>query len=342
MIKGKDWSMEHEPFDGREVDDPDLYPICNRKIEYDTVIMHLVPEYYPYWIKRESGKRMVGYVVWETDKIPKHWPKLLNMPDILLVPTEWNKNVFKNWGVTKPIYVIPHIIRSSEPLNFDFNNFCDNIHKADYVFYTIGDWTVRKSIGKTIQCYLENFSADDEVVLLIKTSPRDFTRKIINRFLYHTENTVREILRNYRNPARVRLITDEISDQDILRLHSLGNCYISLCRSEGWGLGAFDAAGFGKPVIITGYGGPTEYLPRELAYLVDCHQSPVIDNTCKSYSKDQNWAEPELAHASQLIRAVFEHRDEADEKGKLLAQYIQRNFNETLIIEKLVKSLNES
>jgi len=54
------------------------------------------------------------------------------------------------------------------------------------------------------------------------------------------------LVANHRNPAPVQLVTRELSDDDLRALHERGDCFVSLCRSEGWGLGAFDAAAFGN------------------------------------------------------------------------------------------------
>ncbi len=136
------------------------------------------------------------------------------------------------------------------------------------------------------------------------------------------------------------LITDELNEEDMLRLHHRGDCYVSLCRSEGWGLGAFDAAGYGNPVIITGFGGQLEYLPGDLAFLVNYKIVPVSDRIGKaSYSTNQNWGEPDILHASRLMRWVFEHPTEAKAKGERLKKHVRENFSETVIIEKLISAI---
>ncbi|MEI6102537.1 MAG: glycosyltransferase [Methanothrix sp.] len=350
MIPGKGWGLGYAPFLGREIGDTDLDSVCNLNIKYDTIILHLTPEYYPLWLKREPGKRMIGYTVWETDKPPRHWPALLNTMDLLLVPSQWNKEIFIRWGVTRPILVIPHIAINSNPMRSpsnasqsSYDMSCWGIGADDYVFYSIGMWTARKALGNTIQCYLDNFTADDNTLLLIKTTKFDHTKRYFWRFFSHTEGAVKKILKDYRNPARVKLIDEEISGEDILNLHARGDCYISLCRSEGWGLGAFDAASFGKPIIITGYGGQREYLPGHLAYLVDYRLVPVIDAVGKkSYSQDQRWAEPNLTHASKLIRQVFEERNTADHRGIMLSRHIHECFNESVIIPSLIQAIKQS
>ena len=131
-------------------------------------------------------------------------------------------------------------------------------------------------------------------------------------------------------------------DEEMLKLHQSGDCYISLVRSEGWGLGAFDAAGSGKPVIITGFGGQLDYLPDRSAYLVKYKMIEVNDkNGGKSYTKDQQWAEPDLTHGSKLMREVYNNKNEAIQKGQNLKKYINERFNEDMVIRNLIFSIQD-
>jgi ADP-heptose:LPS heptosyltransferase len=43
----------------------------------------------------------------------------------------------------------------------------------------------------------------------------------------------------------------------------LCDCYVSLTKTEGFGLGVFDAYQSKKDVIVTGYGGQIEYLQKD-------------------------------------------------------------------------------
>ncbi len=46
------------------------------------------------------------------------------------------------------------------------------------------------------------------------------------------------------------------------------DCYVSLHRSEGFGLTLAEAMALGKPVIATGYSGNLEFMTPETSYLV--------------------------------------------------------------------------
>lgn len=365
MVPGNSLGMNLHPLSGTAAGDPDLDFYCNRPLEYDTVIVHTPPDFYPLWRKEERGKRVIGYTVWETDQLPPHWPALLNTLDQLLVPCSWNKDVFKRCNVDVPIAVIPHILDAERPATGE-TTF--NVEPGIFVFYTIGTWTARKGIQQTIQCYLDTFTARDPTLLLIKTTktfyrqgvltglmrsptvkrPYHFLRRLLNiqnHFTSRVDTTVplQKMLGKYDKPARIKLITNEVSEDTIRQLHQRGDCFISLCHSEGWGLGAFDAAAMGKPVIITAYGGQMDYLDPDLAYLVDYDLVPVRnDEDPNNFRKEQKWAEPKIPAASQLMRLVYENPSAARQKAGILRTRIHERFSEEAVGKQLMSVLEKN
>lgn len=314
-------------------------------VNYNKVIIHTVPEFWPEIIKTEKNNNpnveVIGMTVWETDSLDKNWVKWINQVDKVIVPCELNKDVFLNCGVIKPIEVIPHIFKKSTAPSFSLINplQIENIND-DFVYYTIGQWTNRKGIEDTIKAYLNTFDNKDKTCLIVKTFKNNFSEiekeKIRNR--------VNSLLDKYKNPAKVILLLDEYSEDQIESLHNLGDCYFSLCKAEGWGLGAFAAAGKGKPVIITGFGGQLDYLieiNKEL--LVNYELIPVTGmGWIAGYNSNQQWAQPDLNHASMLLEKVKNDPSILSTINRCRRRdYIINNYNSEIITKKLINFLNK-
>jgi glycosyltransferase involved in cell wall biosynthesis len=344
MVPGNRWGLWLEPYEGRDFRDDEFGDLCNLPIEYDTVIVHLIPEYYSHWRALEAGKNVVGMTVWETDTLQDHWPDTLNRMDALIVPCHWNREVFLANGITRPIGVVPHLHDtrcSSRPLDLA------GVRDDDFVFYTIGAWTERKGLHLTLESYLRAFTGDDRVVLVIKTSNLNERRRRYTRRWWfvtrHIDTTRREIHRRRRqlpSPARVVAIMQPLSDSEMQGLHSRGDCYVSLTRAEGWGLGAYDAAFAGNPVVMTGHGGQLEFLPDRLSYLVDYQLIPVeVSGAPEAMLQGHRWAAPDLAHGVQLMREVFIHPEAARVRGRRLQAFVQENFKAEQIIHEMLAFL---
>ncbi|MFG1437410.1 glycosyltransferase family protein [Xanthobacter sediminis] len=339
MLPGGALGLGYAPAPSLQAGPAEFWPLREDRKACNTVIVHFVPEYYPHFIARERARgatRIIGHTVWETDRLPAHWPDLINRLDAVIVPTAWNRDVFRASGVVIPILVAPHLPRPAaavtEEERASLRRRLPAIEERR-VFYTISTWLERKSIGPLVAAFAEAFAHDDPVALVIKTTPHDLEK--VRRDPGHAGESMavlpqfeamigRAVLHHGRLPPPIHLLTDELPVGELRALHEMGACFVSLCRAEGWGLGAFEAACAGKPVIITGWGGPTAYLSPQSAYFIDWTLAPVRPGEANtSYTPDQNWAEPDHESAVRALRAVLADPDAAAARGARAAEAIR-------------------
>lgn len=309
-----------------------IHPITNPNV----LLLHDTADKWEYLKNKydtSSVKKRIGITVWETDQLHPDWVKHCNQSwlDEIWVPVQWNKSVFEKSGVTTPIKVVPHIFH--EPgLNKENQTYSTINHQLpkdlynDFIFYTIGQWNTRKGITETIHAFCKAFTKNDKVTLLVKTFWAQYSAAHKNQ----CEQKLASILCQYPNPPRVVLLTNHFSRQEMLALHRRCHAYVSLCKSEGWGLGAFDAAALGNPVIITGYGGQVEFLPPDYPYLVKYDVENVSGMSYIAwYSSNQKWANPNIDDAVEKMRLLFDKNQRA--KDKELSQHILRSFSKDSI-----------
>lgn len=319
-------------------DEKILRSLVDKDIDYNVIICHTTPEF---WEKfKEPGKTFIGYTIWETSNLHFSWPKYINdTADLCMVGCNWNVEVFKNSGVEVPVISIPHIMDVNEFKNIQPYDI-SGINEDSYVFYFIGQWTERKNVLSTIKTYWRTFREKENVSLIMKVYRNDYSepeREAIRTTMRRLKAVC--TMEGYTYPP-VYLVLDMLSDEEIKGLHAKGDCYVSLDRGEGFGLSTATAGAAGNPVIATSFGGATEYLKQDNSYLVDyietcCHGMPWS----RWYSLDQYWASPDEKHASQLMKHVYENRDEAKERGKKLQNYIDENLNWKVIGQKIIDSI---
>ena len=316
---------------------------------YDTVIVHTVPEHWPAFVER--GKRNIGCTVWETDALPSHWRPLLDRVDGIFVPSAANKTLFEASGVACPVVAIPHVRRHAwGGGSGDGAALRRVLGVADdhFVFYSINVWDPRKAIADLVAVFARTFCGDDKVSLVVKTSsyPHEHARDreapgtIPERVRALNEAIAREAK---RSPAHVAVIAvDGVSGRLIDALHATGDCFVSLTHGEGWGMGAFDAATLGKPVLIAPYGGPREYLPADYPGFIDYAMAPVAGWTEEaSFAAPQRWAQPDAGDASCKLRAAVVRYAEFLEAAAIAAERIANRYAEPVIARTLVGSLGD-
>lgn len=347
MVPGRRWGRSLEPFRGRHWPDELLGPLTNRPIDYDVVIVHLQPDDMPRWRVEERAHAMVAMTVWEFDRLPGHWAAIMDDCQGVIVPCEWNRRSFTEAGIRVPIAVIPHL---PTPQSAGRALTVPGIRDDDFVFYSIAAWRERNAPHLTLEAFLREFRAADRVALVLKTSRVNERRPCRGFFNYHvrrrfdtTLGQVAAVRRRCGSDARAVVIIDEIDDHGIAALHRRGDAYVSLTRSEGWGLGAYEAAWAGKPVIITGHGGQRDFLDSEAALFIDHDMVPFRDVSFPPSDPlsrlGVDWADPDIAMAGRLMRRLAEAPEEAARRGGRLRSYVEGRFSAQPCGDRLVEFL---
>jgi glycosyltransferase involved in cell wall biosynthesis len=304
-------------YDNSTLSDDDVYDIIVKSLinkplsEYDMVIMHCTPDLWPkFWQEKSkilTNKIVNGYCTWETDRLPTEWVKCINgYVNEVWCPSKYNEQAFKNSGVTAPIRIVPHIFLTQplpDPSIVKIVNTAngDRIEKdGRFTFYAIAEMNIRKGIEDTIKAFCEAFRKKDPVRLILKVHYRNYAMENKRK----CEEMINEVLKYYPNHPPIVCLLENMRNKEMLALHSIGDCYISLTKSEGFGLTIFDAYNYNKKIICTGYGGHIDFLGNKYPGLVRYKIGPVTGMTSFSsnYTEEQSWAYPDIDHAIELMR----------------------------------------
>lgn len=340
------------PFEGDEVGGCRHDDICNAEIDHDTVIVHMPPRRWEGWLNHLRDKRLVIYCTWEADRIPRHWPKILNRFDQVLVPSSFNRDSFIASGVTTPVSVVPHIAPADPPEPAPPGRLGDI--DDEFVFYSVNTWTTRKAVPETLTAFLDTFTADDGVAFALKTTPHDHIaserlRRDKGRQATDPRRTgslwsLARLAGRYPTAPKIHLMTREGEPRSVIEgLHARGQCFVSLTRGEGFGLTPFEAGARGVPAIVTGWSGPLDYLGPDYPYLVDYDLVPMSDDDPDGWlelSPDRRWARPDVAHAGALMRRVAENPDEALRVGAELRERIRADFSADVVVSRLLAAID--
>jgi len=301
-----------------------LKGLVNKKIDYNVVVLHSTPEHWPNL--KELGKVNVGYCVWETDKLHSDWIGYINdNVGACMVSCEWSVEVYKDSGITVPVFNVPHGIDIAEYKDIDPYEV-RGVDPNAYKFYAIFQFIERKNPLAIVKSYWHAFQNNENVALILKTYRFGFTEQEKN-VIKETIKRLKQVMPMDNYPS-IYLVGDMLSREEVLGLHKFGDCLISLDRGEGFGLTPFEAGACGNPIIVTGLGGVNEYAKPEHSYICNYTMSPVFGMPQSPwYRGDQMWAEPDLGNAVKLMRHVYNNQVEASNKGRMLQSYIANNLS---------------
>jgi glycosyltransferase involved in cell wall biosynthesis len=127
--------------------------------------------------------------------------------------------------------------------------------------------------------------------------------------LYHDSDQLL-LVNEISTLSNILYISGVFQSSELKKLKNSCDCFISLHRSEGWGLNILDSVLSGKPVIVSAFGGSEQYmLPLYEKHNLNELRIPIsIVNITKPfgpYSTDMYWAEPNIEAAIYAMRQVY-------------------------------------
>jgi len=272
----------------------------------DQITLHSTPDLWPEFIRKyecSKYKRVVGYCAWESSKLPSKWVDCINMLPEVWVPSHYNKTVYENCGVKSKIEVVPHVWFDQKLLSKNKINITDcfgtELSKSKYTFYCIGELTARKSIEELVKVFDKLNDKYQDTQLLLKVHYKDYTLTNINYIVNKLS-----LLTNKLGKS-IHLLLINLNEREMLSLHSFGDCYVSLTKSEGFGLTIFEAFHLKKDVIATGYSGHIDFLGENHPGLVNYKIGSIqgMETFSANYTSDQEWAYPDLDHTYALMES---------------------------------------
>ena len=141
--------------------------------------------------------------------------------------------------------------------------------------------------------------------------PRKKFRDIIQAFARLNEPNTRLVVKATCNQdvdiqfPRIKVINGLISDEEMDKLHNECDCYVNFSHSEGVGMGAVEAAMRDKPVIITSYGGASEYI--NTPYTIDCGLQE-LERDDFLFKRGMTWGKPNFDQLLEFMRHAYDNR----------------------------------
>ena len=122
---------------------------------------------------------------------------------------------------------------------------------------------------------------------------------------------------------RVHLLDRNLPPEEKNALMAALDCYVSLHRSEGFGLTLAEAMLLGVPVVATDYGGSRDFVTPFNAWPVDW-RAEAIGPGNHPYPPDGTWAAPDIEHAVSVLRTLRAAPGEARRRAERAREDVTR------------------
>ncbi len=304
---------------------------------YDFNLVHLNADTVFYFAKHIHpafwDRSNIGYWAWELRTFPPVWRESFCCFDEIWVPSTFCLDAVSRVSPI-PVVRIPHSVQENIAYDTNCTRSGFGIGPDTFVllfFFDFHSVMERKNPLGLLEAFRRAFTPEQDALLLIKCSGSDF------------DPSSRVRLQEACQGTNVRLYDAVISRPAVNSLMSICDTYVSLHRSEGFGLTLAEAMNMGKPVIATAYSGNMDFMTASNSFPVK-YRLIEIEKNHGPYMKGCEWAEPDLDHAAELMRYIYAHRDQAAQVGKRAQQDVRSQLHPQtvgrMIRERLLK-LNE-
>lgn len=242
----------------------------------------------------------VIYTMFESTKIPDEWVEDLKAVDKVLVPSKWCKDVFRKSGIEAEVL----------PLGYDDKIYkyiprkVKDRRKEPFVFLHYNAFNLRKGFAELFSAFTKEFKPFEPVKLILKTTLNSPPIPI-----------------NLNKYPNIEIICEKYGNKEMMELMARSDCFVFPSRGEGFGMTPLEAMATGIPAIVPNAHGISEYFNPEFMYEVKVSEEcPAI---YKRY-KNQDVGKMVVCDVNDLrkkMRYVYEHPDEALEKGRLACGY---------------------
>lgn len=264
-----------------------------------------------------AGRYAIGCWFWELERFPPRWHGAFALVDEIWVLSDFVRDAIAAC-TDKPVRVMPLALQlptqrpalPRQALGLPDDAF---VVLASFDF---NSWMTRKNPQAAIAAFRAAFPPERrDVRLLLKT--------INGQRLPAALRALREAA---AGDDRIE-VRDGFLDRDgMWALQAACDAYLSLHRSEGFGLGLAECMALGRPVVATAYSGNLQFMDATNSGLVPYRLVPVAEGDYPDW-RGQQWAEPDVDAAAALLHRLADDPAEAHRLGLAARDSLQRRFS---------------
>lgn len=331
---------------------PFTYPI---PLDWNQRIIQLPLTYQPdVWVQitvpnefQAVGKYNVGVTAGtEGDICPEAWIDNLNAMQLVIVPSEFTKQVFVNTSqkhnkpITTRIEVIPEYF-DDQIYNNKVNGqltILDQITET-FAFLSVGHWLQgqagedRKNISGVIHCFFNTYkNQKDAPALVLKTSGATYS--VMDRMEIESKiNQIRDMFGTEKLP-NVYLLHGDLTDEEmnLLYNHPKVKAMLSFTKAEGFGRPLLEFSTTGKPIIAPHYSGQADFLKKDFICALPGGLTEIHPSARNEFLiEGAKWFTPDYTYAGKMMKEMQKNYKKWQELAKRQRYFVNSTFTKTAV-----------
>lgn len=266
-----------------------------------------------------AGKYNIAYWAWELPEFPDNWVPSCAYFDEIWCPSDFAREAI-SMKVALPVFTMPHAIKFERPAGVTRARFKLPADRFLFlVLYDLNSYSERKNPGAVIAAFRRSGLAGKGAGLVIKVHN-----------VRGNEGDMQNLREQLADLPDTILIDETLTRQEIYQLEAACDCYVSLHRSEGFGLAVAECMYLGKPVISTNWSATAEFLDTKNGCPVN-YKLRKLERNFGPYGKGQVWAEADVDHAARWMQQLAADPDLVKRLGAAAQATIENRFSPAAI-----------
>jgi len=236
----------------------------------DIDIVYTLPQNWPHRFSgvlagTKKAKLRLGVFNYESSILPPGWAEYHQYVDYVLPSSEYVRDIFLRAGIPNEKIVVLPLGVDFDALNAPIDNDFEFKTNKKFKLLNISIPHARKNIPHLIDAFYSEFTADDDICLIIKTTVQGKR----DHFEIDVSAAVSEMEQKYKGKKLPELILLEHRFNNMATIYKKTDALINVAASEGFGLPLLEAMACGKLVAAPRYGGVLDFLNRDNSLLID-------------------------------------------------------------------------
>lgn len=262
----------------------------------------------------------IGFWAWELEQFPQEWHGAFAHVDEVWVPSTFCQRAIAAVAPV-PVVVMPHAIDVPVALSPERARF--GLRPDSVAFLAMADMmslASRKNPFGAIEAFASAFGNQDaDVELVVKISNADRDPEAFQRLQTLAATC-----------PGIHLLADYLDRPALNTLIDSVDCFVSLHRSEGFGLVIAEAMARGKVVVATGWSGNADFMSADNSLPVD-HELVTLERDFGPYRQGQRWASASMPDAIAKLQRVAADPQLRERLGRRAREHCQLHLSPAVI-----------
>lgn len=247
----------------------------------------------------------VGYITWETTKLPRDWTTHINRTCHHLITTsEAVSEVAQFSGVTVPVSTIRPSIDSEYWTPEGPKTTVNGVADTDVKFLYVANFIPRKNLEDLILSFCVAFAGVKDAALIIKTYGQQNTaaqKKAIRQAI----GTMKGKVKGIADLPKIVVLDELVSNEQLKRIMRSSDVYVCSSKGEGASMPLLQSMAMEKMIVATGFLSHGNFLDGSNASIINHTLTPCVDASNPVYTSDQMWCAPDIESFISRLQLAY-------------------------------------